>query len=150
LSEPSSRPPEACDADGRSPSPARVVCALIERDGCVLVARRGPGRALAGKWEFPGGKVESGEAAEAALARELREELGVEIEVVRALSESTHRYEAFAITLVPFVCTLAEGEPVAHEHAEIAWSPPENIRDLDLAAADVPILEAYLAARRGR
>jgi 8-oxo-dGTP diphosphatase len=121
-----------------------VACALIERDGRVLVAQRPPGKAHALKWEFPGGKLEPGEDAAAALAREIREELGVEIEVGEALPASAHDYGAFAIRLIPFRCTLRAGEPHPHEHAAVRWCLPEEIGTLDLAAADVPVLRSYL------
>jgi 8-oxo-dGTP diphosphatase len=130
-------------------APVRVACALIERDGRVLVARRPPGKALALKWEFPGGKIEARETGAAALRREIREELGVEIETGRALPAITHDYGAFAITLVPFVCRLVAGEPHPHEHVEVRWCAPEEVAALDLAQADRPVLDFYLRARAG-
>lgn len=126
-----------------------VTCGLIERDGRVLVAQRPPGKALAGKWEFPGGKVEPGEAADACLARELREELGVDVRVGEALPPTLHRYAAGAIRLLPFRCALVAGEPHPHEHSALRWCTPEEIAALDLAAADLPVLADY-RARIGR
>jgi 8-oxo-dGTP diphosphatase len=124
-----------------------VACALIERDGRVLVAQRPPGKAHALKWEFPGGKLEPGEDAAAALAREIREELGVEIAVGAALPAAVHDYGAFSIRLHPFVCALRAGEPHPHEHAAVRWCLPHEIAALDLAAADRPVLPSYLERR---
>lgn len=125
-----------------------VTCGLLERDGRVLVAQRAPGRALAGKWEFPGGKVEPGEAPAACLARELREELGIEVEVGAALPPCVHHYGGpRAIRLIPFVCRVVGGEPHPHEHSAIRWCTPDEIAALDLAAADLPVLAHYRAVR---
>ena len=132
------------------PSPViPVVCALIERDGLMLMAQRPPHKHLGLKWEFPGGKIEPGESAEAALHREIREELGCAIEILRALPRTTHAYEKIAIEMIPFVARLAEGsaEPVAHEHVALRWIKPSELSKLDLPAADDPIVAAYLALR---
>ncbi len=126
--------------------PVRVACALIEREGRLLVAQRPPGKSLALKWEFPGGKLEPGESGADALAREIREELGVSIVIGRALPEVTHDYGSFAITLLPFVCALEAGEIVPREHVAARWCAPAEIARLDLAAADVPVLRLYLEA----
>lgn len=126
-----------------------MACALIERDGRVLVAQRPPGKSLALKWEFPGGKLEPGESAAAALVREIREELHLDIAVGEALPETTHDYGAFSITLVPFRASAAPGaEPHAAEHVALRWCGRDELRGLDWAAADVPVLMNYLRARR--
>lgn len=126
----------------------RVVCALIERDGRVLMAQRPAHKHLGGKWEFPGGKVEPGEADVDALHRELREELGCIVEVVRPLSPHTHAYETVTVMLLPFVARLAAGsaEPQSLEHNALAWVPAGELTTLDLPAADLPIIEDYLAS----
>jgi 8-oxo-dGTP diphosphatase len=137
-------------SDARSqPSrrPIAVACALIERDGRLLVAQRPPGKALALKWEFPGGKIERGETAAAALVRELREELGLEVEVGRELASVTHDYGDVFITLVPFRCTPTGAEPHPREHVEARWCTPDEIDALDLADADRPVLAAWRADR---
>ena len=123
-----------------------MVCALIERDGRVLLARRPAHKHLAFKWEFPGGKIEPGETAEAALIREIQEELGCGLSVVRALPRFRHTYERATIEMIPFVCRLADGspEPTPAEHVALAWVPPSQLRDYDLAAADGPVVDAYL------
>ena len=126
------------------PPPIPVVCALIERAGTVLVAQRPAHKHLPFKWEFPGGKVEPGEAAEAAIVRELREELGVTFVVTRALPRFTHAY-AETIEMIPFVGRLAPDSPAPHPHEHVAlqWLRPEALTDIDLAAADLPVVAAY-------
>lgn len=128
--------------------PVLVVCALIEREGRVLIAQRPEGKHLASKWEFPGGKVETGEEPDVALIREIREELGCEIVLRTRLAASSHVYERGEITLLPFLCTLAAGSavPHAHEHAALAWVTLDELSHYDLAQADLPIVESWAAA----
>jgi 8-oxo-dGTP diphosphatase len=120
-----------------------VACALIERDGLVLVAQRSALMSLPLKWEFPGGKLEIGESAENCLKRELREELAVNITIGRSLSLQTHHYETFTVTLYPFVCDIESGVITMHEHADIRWLAPHELHDLDWAEADRPVLAEY-------
>ena len=124
-----------------------MVAAVIERDGRVLVAQRPPHKHLALKWEFPGGKVEPGEEPAAALVREIREELGCDIVVGRALPHCTHAYATMTIELIPFLCRLTPGsvEPHPHEHAAVLWATLAELRTLDLAAADWPVVEVLEA-----
>ncbi|MFA6961103.1 MAG: (deoxy)nucleoside triphosphate pyrophosphohydrolase [Opitutaceae bacterium] len=126
--------------------PLLVVCALIERDGCVLMAQRPAHKHLGGKWEFPGGKIEPGETSEAALHRELQEELGCTVEILRPLAPHTHAYATVTVQLIPFVVRLApdSGAPQTHEHAALRWVPASELVDLDLPDADLPIIEDYL------
>lgn len=122
-----------------------VACAIIERNGLILAARRSEAMSLPLRWEFPGGKIDPGETPEQCLRRELREELGIAISVGAALEPVTHDYPTFTVTLYPFVCAMEEGgEITLHEHAAIAWLTPEALPSLDWAAADGPILEQYL------
>lgn len=128
------------------PIPIPVVCAVIERaDGRVLLAQRPANKHLPLKWEFAGGKIEPGEAPAAALVREIREELGCELDLVRALPRFTHRYGDVVIEMIPFVGQLAAGspEPHAHEHVALVWVEPSALLSYDLAAADLPVVEAY-------
>ncbi len=124
-----------------------VVCAIIEKEGLFLVAQRPEGKALASLWEFPGGKVHENEREEAALHRELLEELGVSVHIVQRLTPCFHAYREFSLTLIPFRCTLAEGEPRALEHKALRWIAPDEIPAYSFPAADVPVLEEYLAIR---
>jgi 8-oxo-dGTP diphosphatase len=125
----------------------RVTCALLERDGRLLVAQRPAHKSLGLKWEFPGGKIESGETGAACLARELREELGVDVDIGRAFPPITHDYGDVLIELHAFICQLRSGEPQPHEHIAVRWCTTDEIAALDLAAADVPVLAEYM--RRG-
>lgn len=126
--------------------PILVVCALIERDGRVLMAQRPAHKHLGGKWEFPGGKVEPGETSEAALHRELQEELGSTVEIIRPLAAHTHAYATVTVTLIPFVVRLTadSAEPQTHEHAALRWVPARELLGLDLPEADLPIIADYL------
>jgi 8-oxo-dGTP diphosphatase len=128
------------------PSAVPVVCGLIFREGRVLVARRPQGKRLAGLWEFPGGKVEHGEEPAAALHRELMEELGCQIVITEAWPHFRHEYDWGCIDLFPFCCQLGAGsaEPFAHEHSEVDWVLPIELRQLDLAPADLPIVNHLL------
>ena len=120
-----------------------VACAVIERAGLVLAAQRSATMNLPLKWEFPGGKLETGESPEECLRRELVEELGVTIAIGRALPRHTHCYDSFTVTLYPFVCTLESETISLHEHAAILWLSPQELHALDWAAADWPVLAAY-------
>jgi 8-oxo-dGTP diphosphatase len=122
-----------------------VTCAIIERGGLILAAQRSADMSLPLKWEFPGGKIDPGELPEECLRRELMEEMGIQVVVGESLPASTHQYPTFAVTLHPFICSIEAGEIVLHEHAAIAWLPPERLHTLDWAAADLPVIESYLA-----
>ncbi|KAA0888108.1 (deoxy)nucleoside triphosphate pyrophosphohydrolase [Oryzomonas rubra] len=124
-----------------------VACAIIEHDGRTLAAQRSETMKMPLKWEFPGGKLESGETPEACLVREVREELAIGINVGRALPVATHAYEAFTVTLYPFVCTPEDGTVTLIEHRAVAWLKPEQMLVLDWAEADLPIIAGYLATR---
>lgn len=130
--------------------PVRVVCAVIEQGGRVLVAQRPPHKDLPLQWEFPGGKIEPGETAADALQREIREELGCDLAELSPLPSSIHHYPRISVEMVPFAAQLAAGSPAPDpaEHAAIRWIPPAELLTIDLAAADVPIVSAYLAAGR--
>jgi 8-oxo-dGTP diphosphatase len=121
-----------------------VVCAVIEREGLFLIAQRPPHKLLPLKWEFPGGKVEVGEDPTLAIRREIREELGCEIHIQRALPPFIHDYKTVVIEMIPYVCSLAPGspEPHPHEHVSITWVTSEELQNYDLAAADWPVVAA--------
>lgn len=123
-----------------------VVGAVIVRDDLIYCARRGPQGALAGMWEFPGGKVESGESFADALAREIREELECSITVGKPFETTTHEYEFAVVTLATFLCELASGEPRSNEHVEEIWLPVSELSTLDWAPADVPAVEKLRAS----
>ena len=128
------------------PSSVPVVCAVItDATGRVLLAQRPPHKHLGMKWEFPGGKIEPGESPEQALSREIKEELGCDIVIQRALPPSNHDYGTVVITMIPFVCTLASttDAPQPHEHIALRWVKIADLNGLDLAPADWPVVESY-------
>lgn len=123
--------------------PIPVVCAVIEDPtGRVLLAQRPAHKHLGLKWEFAGGKVEPGELPDAALQREIREELGCDIVIARALDRFTHDYGSVVIEMIPFLCALAPASraPHPHEHVAVQWVPLAAIDAMDLAPADWPVV----------
>ncbi|MCB9690252.1 MAG: (deoxy)nucleoside triphosphate pyrophosphohydrolase, partial [Alphaproteobacteria bacterium] len=125
-----------------------VVGAAILNDGRCLVARRGPDMALAGLWEFPGGKVEPGEAPQDALRREIQEELGIEIQVGALLGVGEAMAGARRIVLSVYAAEWVSGALVLLEHDEVRWCGVEDIEGLQWAEADVPVLPALKARLR--
>jgi 8-oxo-dGTP diphosphatase len=122
-----------------------VSCALIiSHDGLVLVAQRSLNMHLPLKWEFPGGKVEPGESAEDCLVREVLEELGVEIKIVKKMVPSVYDQGKQVIRLIPFQCTLVRGEVRLTEHAAFLWLAPAELNKLDWAEADIPIVKNFM------
>ena len=113
-----------------------VVCAVLQRGERVLLCERAEGSHLAGHWEFPGGKVEPGEARAAALEREIAEELGCTVRATEELVAIEHCYPELAIRLHPIRCVLVNGEPAALEHRSLGWFLPSEWPALDLAEAD--------------
>ena len=125
-----------------------VVCAIIEKDGLFLIAQRPSDHALAGKYEFPGGKVSEGEKPSDAIVREINEELKVDIEVHSQLTPNHYTYPTISLTLIPFICSIKNGSPVLTEHEQFRWVDQETVQKYPLSEADIPILEEYLLLRR--
>ena len=126
--------------EGRPLSRAiEVVAAVIEEDGLFLLTRRQEGTHLAGMWEFPGGKIEPGETHAAALRREIREELGVEVEVGTLILETSHAYPERAVTLYFYRC-VPGGPPGPLLDQEMRWVPREELRTLGLPPADADLI----------
>ena len=121
-----------------------AACLLIDADGRVLLARRPPGKSLAGLWEFPGGKVEPGETPETALIRELHEELGIETwnSCLAPLTFASHSYEDFHLLMPLFACRRWNGIAQPREGQELAWVRAENLRDYPMPPADLPLIPA--------
>lgn len=116
--------------------------ALIDADGRVLLAQRPAGKPMAGLWEFPGGKVESGETPEAALIRELREELGVDTwqSCLAPLTFASHAYESFHLLMPLFVCRRWQGNPVPREGQALKWVRISEISHYQMPEADLPLI----------
>lgn len=116
--------------------------ALIDADGRVLLAQRPESKAMAGLWEFPGGKVEAGETPEAALIRELEEELGIGTwaSCLAPLTFASHAYDAFHLLMPLFACRRWEGTPVAREHAALRWVRPADLSRYPMPPADKPLV----------
>ncbi len=119
--------------------------ALIDPDGRVLLAQRPPegGKSMAGLWEFPGGKVEPGESPEAALIRELHEELGIDTWascLAPPLTFASHAYDDFHLLMPVFACRKWEGTPHPKEGQKLAWARPQNLRDYPMPPADIPLI----------
>lgn len=122
-----------------------VVCAVIVNNvGKLLACKRGSEKHLAGKWEFPGGKVEQHETPEDALKREISEELEVDISILDRMETVSHNYEDIEIALTPFLCEIIDSsDPIPLEHADIRWVHTSEAPYLDWAAADISILDQY-------
>lgn len=125
--------------------PARVLAAVIERNGNYLLAQRPLGKRHGGKWEFPGGKLEGEEDLLAAARRELMEELGVDVVAVGSVLHSIH--DCGSPFVIEFVRTTIEGEPTPREHTALAWLMPSELRDWDLAPSDAEFARRQLEAR---
>jgi 8-oxo-dGTP diphosphatase len=121
----------------------QVVAAVIFQDGKILCVQRPVHRFdyLSLKYEFPGGKIEENEGKEEALIREIKEELDLDISVDRELIEVYHEYPDFAITMYAFKCFTNDGQLSLNEHVDCKWLPPDQLNNLDWAAADIPIVQ---------
>ena len=119
-----------------------VAAALIDADGRVLLARRPPGKAMAGLWEFPGGKVAPGETPEAALVRELKEELGIDTRTscLAPIAFASHAYPDFHLLMPLYALRQWQGQPQALWHDALAWAPRARLRDYAMPPADIPLL----------
>lgn len=115
-----------------------VVGAVILEDGRVLCAQRAPSQALAGLWEFPGGKVEVGESPRDALRREISEELGCRVSVGKGLTTTTVDYDFGRVELTTYFCQIVDGRPAQIEHAALQWVQVGALNELAWAPADVP------------
>lgn len=122
----------------------KVVGAVIEKEGSIFCAKRGSGKALAGLWEFPGGKLEEGETAEEALVREMEEEFSCRIQVKEELLTIRHPYDFGTVELTTILSELYEGEPRLSEHTEMRWVKISELPELDWAPADVPTVELLI------
>jgi len=137
--------PGCLQAETSKPSGSPVVlvaaAALVDVDGRVLLAQRPEGKAMAGKWEFPGGKVGAKETPEAALIRELKEELSIDVteSCLAPLTFASHAYEDFHLLMMLFACRVWEGTLAAREGQQLKWVKPVRMNELEMPPADVPL-----------
>ena len=119
-----------------------VAVALVDVDGRVLIARRPEGKTMEGLWEFPGGKLEDGETPEAALIRELKEELDIDAEqsCLAPFTFASHAYDEFQLLMPLYICRVWQGTPKAREGQELAWVSPLRLRDYPMLPADRPLV----------
>jgi 8-oxo-dGTP diphosphatase len=119
-----------------------AACALIDADGRVLLTERPAGKSMAGLWEFPGGKIETGERPEETLIRELKEELGIVVRepCLAPLTFASHGYEDFHLLMPLYVCRRWEGIVAAQEGQLLAWVRPNRLRDYKMPPADEPLI----------
>jgi len=119
-----------------------VAAALYDHDGRVLIAERPPGKHMAGRWEFPGGKIAAGETEAAALARELHEELGVRVLTSHFLMRLAHRYDDRTVELSMWIVDGYAGEPAPLDGQRLKWVAPSGLASEDILEADRPFVEA--------
>jgi 8-oxo-dGTP diphosphatase len=123
----------------------QVSCAIILKDDKVLSAQRSESMSLPLKWEFPGGKTEKDESPEECLIREIREELNLDIEIIRSFPRNFHSYyPQMEIELIPYLCRFLGGDLILKEHKKVIWEEVDKLNLLDWAEADLPILKNFI------
>ena len=132
----------AIAADTSPPIVLVAAVALVDPDGRVLLAERPAGKSMAGLWEFPGGKVNTGETPEAALIRELAEELGIDVTAscLAPFTFASHTYRDFHLLMPLYVCRKWSGAPTAREGQRLAWVRPARLADYPMPPADAPLV----------
>jgi 8-oxo-dGTP diphosphatase len=125
-------------------NPVSVTCAIIYHKDKILAVKRPKHKHQGGKWEFPGGKIEPDETPADCIVREIMEELSVEIEITRQLTEIRHCYPDKEIVLIPFLCEIKSGEIILKEHEDAVWIKKDEITNLDWAAADLKVIEVNI------
>ncbi len=120
-----------------------MVCAIIEKDGKILVAKRRISQSQGGFWEFPGGKINGQETPEQAVIREIREELGIEILVEKKLDPVSYSYPGKEVLLIPFIAGIISGTPFPHEHDAIDWITRAGSDELNWLPPDIEIAASY-------
>lgn len=119
-----------------------VAVALVDDDNRVMIAQRPEGKSMAGLWEFPGGKVEPGETPEAALIRELKEELSIDVTAacLAPFTFASHTYEKFHLLMPLYVCRRWSGTPIPQEGQTLKWVRANTLKDYDMPPADIPLI----------
>ena len=122
-----------------------VTAAIMVKNGRVLAAKRKSTGRLGGLWEFPGGKVEPGETADQCLARELREEFGIEVTIGPCIGSSVYHYPFGTIALTAFIVQHGRGTITLHDHAKIRWMLPDQLHTIVFAPADLPFVRKIIS-----
>ncbi|SEW35219.1 8-oxo-dGTP diphosphatase [Chitinophaga sp. YR573] len=122
----------------------KVICGIIFKDDKIFLCRRNANKSLAGYWEFPGGKIESGETDVDALSRELHEELGMKVKIIEHFKTVIHPYDAFTIELIAYTCQFQEANYTLTDHDKYEWVDVKDLNKWNLAPADIPIANAIL------
>lgn len=122
----------------------KVLAGVIKKNNCILIARKKPGSSLAGKWEFPGGKLEQGETPEECLYREIEEELGIKIKVEKYICTSKYEYEHINIELIAYYAQYISGDLVLTDHDQALWVSINELTNYDFAEADMPIVNILI------
>ncbi len=122
-----------------------VTAAILVKDGKVLIAKRKPDDKLPHKWEFPGGKVESGESAQECLKREMQEEFGIEVQVAELLGESVYHYQHGSIRLLAYRAKWQGGDLALKDHADYAWVQCDQLEGFDFTPADLPFVRKLIS-----
>lgn len=127
-----------------SPYTFVVAAALIDQSGRILLAKRSAYKAMAGLWEFPGGKVDDGETPDMAIIRELKEELGITVSAkdLKPLTFVSHTYDTFHLFMPLYICHAWQGEPKALEHEDLAWVHADSLNTYEMPEADEPFIDA--------
>lgn len=123
----------------------KVAAGIIKKNGKYLAARRGAGKHMAGKWEFPGGKIEPGETPEQCLIRELKEEFSIEVAVGEHVGNSVYDYGSKVICLMGYLVSHVQGAFSLQDHDQILWLTVDEMLNYDFAPADIPLIEALKA-----
>ena len=122
-----------------------VAAAIIHHDSKILLAKRSSHKFLGGYWEFPGGKIESGETPEICLERELYEELKISVQIEGFLTEQTYDYGDFSVLLKVYICRFISGSFTLNDHDEVKWVDKDDVLSYKLAPADIPVFNYYLS-----
>ena len=128
--------------------PVEVTCAIIFQGKKILITQRNKGMSRAGKWEFPGGKIEKNETADQCIVREIQEELNLNIKILQWLEAVEHTYPEIKIRLIPCMAKISSGTILAREHSDLKWVNAEDLMSFDWSPADVHVVKQLLKLLR--
>jgi 8-oxo-dGTP diphosphatase len=125
----------------------KVVCGIVFDKEKILICRRKPTKSLSGYWEFPGGKIETGESNKLSLSRELKEELGMKVEIKGFFKNNIHDYGKFKIELIAYICIFIDADFELTDHDALEWINIDDLNNWNLAPADIPIANELIQAQ---